>query len=44
MSVSRFVEYETHADLKAAVEKLDGRELKGSTVTCVADVHFYKSL
>ncbi|EED19524.1 electron transfer flavoprotein-ubiquinone oxidoreductase [Talaromyces stipitatus ATCC 10500] len=33
-----FVEFESHADLKTAVEKLDGRELKGSQVTCVADV------
>jgi hypothetical protein len=33
-----FVEFETAADLKTAVEKLDGREFKGVRVTCVADV------
>ncbi|KAI6714028.1 hypothetical protein JHW43_003458 [Diplocarpon mali] len=33
-----FVEFETAADLKAAVEKLDGREFKGVRVTCIADV------
>lgn len=33
-----FVEYETVADLQAAVEKLDNREFKGSAVRCVADV------
>ncbi|KAH6707626.1 hypothetical protein DL95DRAFT_384517 [Leptodontidium sp. 2 PMI_412] len=32
-----FVEFETAADLKTAVEKLDGREFKGVRVTCVAD-------
>ncbi|KAH8598976.1 hypothetical protein B0O99DRAFT_32496 [Bisporella sp. PMI_857] len=32
-----FVEFETAADLKTAVEKLDGREFKGATVHCVAD-------
>ncbi|KAI9831828.1 MAG: hypothetical protein M1826_002860 [Phylliscum demangeonii] len=32
------VEYETAADLRSAVEKLDGREFKGSRVTCVADI------
>ncbi|TDZ24528.1 Pre-mRNA-splicing factor srp2 [Colletotrichum orbiculare MAFF 240422] len=32
-----FVEFETPADLRTAVEKLDGREFKGSRVTCVAD-------
>ncbi|KAJ0319275.1 hypothetical protein COL5a_010228 [Colletotrichum fioriniae] len=32
-----FVEFETAADLRTAVEKLDGREFKGSRVTCVAD-------
>lgn len=34
----RFVEFETAADLKNAVEKLDGREFKGVTVQCVANV------
>lgn len=34
----RFVEYETAADLRTAVEKLDGREFKGNRVQCVADV------
>jgi len=32
-----YVEYETLADLTDAVEKLDGREFKGSDVQCVAD-------
>ncbi|KAF6832586.1 Pre-mRNA-splicing factor srp2 [Colletotrichum musicola] len=32
-----FVEFETAADLRTAVEKLDGREFKGNRVTCVAD-------
>lgn len=35
---SRFVEFESANDLKTAVEKLDGREFKGSRVTCTADV------
>ncbi|KAI9882384.1 MAG: hypothetical protein M1823_005870 [Watsoniomyces obsoletus] len=33
-----FVEFETAADLRSAVEKLDGREFKGARVTCVADI------
>ncbi|KAL5115731.1 hypothetical protein ACEQ8H_006339 [Pleosporales sp. CAS-2024a] len=33
-----FVEYETQADLKTAVEKLDRREFKGQEVTCTQDV------
>ncbi|KAI8686252.1 hypothetical protein NCS55_00299900 [Fusarium keratoplasticum] len=33
-----FVEFETAADLRTAVEKLDGREFKGQRVQCVADV------
>ncbi|KAF0315709.1 pre-mRNA splicing factor [Colletotrichum asianum] len=32
-----FVEFETAADLRTAVEKLDGREFKGNRVTCVTD-------
>ncbi|KAK1771840.1 hypothetical protein QBC33DRAFT_169492 [Phialemonium atrogriseum] len=32
-----FVEFETAADLRTAVEKLDGREFKGQRVTCVAN-------
>ncbi|KAI9842660.1 MAG: hypothetical protein M1838_003051 [Thelocarpon superellum] len=32
-----FVEFETAADLKTAVEGLDGREFKGAHVNCVAD-------
>jgi len=32
-----FVEFETAADLRTAVEKLDGREFKGARVTCVSD-------
>ncbi|KAH0440248.1 pre-mRNA splicing factor [Colletotrichum camelliae] len=35
-----FVEFETAADLRTAVEKLDGREFKGNRVTCVADVGY----
>ncbi|ORX99683.1 hypothetical protein BCR34DRAFT_495206 [Clohesyomyces aquaticus] len=35
---SGFVEYETEADLKTAVEKLDTREFKGSEVRCIQDV------
>ncbi len=34
----RFVEYETSADLRSAVEKLDERDFKGQSVRCVADV------
>jgi hypothetical protein len=34
----RFVEFETAADLKTAVEKLDGQTFKGATVHCTADV------
>ena len=33
-----FVEFETAADLRTAVEKLDGREFKNVRVTCVANV------
>ncbi|RMJ25741.1 hypothetical protein PHISP_03387 [Aspergillus sp. HF37] len=33
-----FVEFETAGDLKTAVEKLDGREFKGSRVTCISDI------
>ncbi|KAI9815296.1 MAG: hypothetical protein M1827_002776 [Pycnora praestabilis] len=32
-----FVEFETAADQRTAVEKLNGREFKGARVTCVAD-------
>ncbi|KJZ74610.1 hypothetical protein HIM_05960 [Hirsutella minnesotensis 3608] len=32
-----FVEFETAADLRTAVEKLDGREFKGNRVQCIAD-------
>ncbi|KAK0628974.1 hypothetical protein B0T17DRAFT_505579 [Bombardia bombarda] len=32
-----FVEFETAADLRTAVEKLDSREFKGQRVTCVAN-------
>ena len=37
-STYSFVEFETSPDLKTAVEKLDNREFKGSTVHCTADV------
>lgn len=33
-----FVEYETDADLKNAVEKIDGRDFKGQPVTATADI------
>ncbi|KAN0083411.1 hypothetical protein V8E54_002499 [Elaphomyces granulatus] len=33
-----FVEFESSSDLKLAVDKLDGREFKGSRVTCTADI------
>ncbi|KAG8426094.1 hypothetical protein J3459_008438 [Metarhizium acridum] len=33
----RLVEYETAADLRTAVDKLDGREFKGNRVQCIAD-------
>ncbi|EXJ57342.1 hypothetical protein A1O7_07689 [Cladophialophora yegresii CBS 114405] len=33
-----FVEFETAADLKTAVEKLDGQTFKGATVHCSADI------
>ena len=34
----RFVEFETAADLKVAVEKLDNQEFKGNNVRCTSDV------
>ncbi|EXJ82841.1 hypothetical protein A1O3_06656 [Capronia epimyces CBS 606.96] len=33
-----FVEFETQADLKTAVEKLDGQTFKGAEVHCTADI------
>lgn len=39
-----FVEFESAADLRTAVEKLDGREFKGARVTCVANVSFHPPL
>lgn len=38
LSLSSFVEFETQADLKTAVEKLDGQTFKGAVVHCTADV------
>ena len=38
LMLRRFVEFESAADMKVAVEKLDGSEFKGSNVRCVADV------
>jgi transcription initiation factor TFIID subunit 15 len=35
---SSFVEFETAADLKVAVEKLDNQDFKGTNVRCTADV------
>lgn len=37
---SRFVEFETAADLKKAVDALDGREFKEHRVTCTPNVRF----
>lgn len=34
----RFVEFESAADMKVAVDKLDGSEFKGSNVRCIPDV------
>ena len=34
----RFVEFETAADLKTAVDKLDNKDFKGSNVHCISDV------
>lgn len=39
-----FVEFENAADLRTAVEKLDGREFKGQRVNCIADVRCPRSL
>lgn len=41
LTKNSFVEFETSADLKSAVEKLDGREFKGVTVHCTPDVCVY---
>jgi transcription initiation factor TFIID subunit 15 len=38
LNLNSYVEYETLDDLTSAVEKLDGREFKGTDVSCVADV------
>lgn len=38
ISLPRFVEFETANDLKNAVEKLNGREFKGTRVNCIAEV------
>jgi hypothetical protein len=38
LSLLSFVEFETGADLKTAVEKLDGREFKSATIHCSQDV------
>ena len=37
---SRFVEFETAADLKTAVEKLDNQDFKGASVRCISDVRY----
>lgn len=39
-SEPRFVEFETAADLKKAVEALDGREFKEHRVTCTPNVGY----
>lgn len=38
------MEFETAADLKKAVEALDGREFKEQRVTCVANVSYLRSV
>lgn len=38
IAYNSFVEFETAADLKKAVEALDGREFKDQRVTCIANV------
>lgn len=38
LTFDSFVEYETAADLAAAVEKLDNHDFKGSQVRCISDV------
>ena len=38
LTPNRFVEYETEADLKAAVDKIDGREFRGAPITCAVAV------
>jgi hypothetical protein len=43
LTPSSFVEFETAADLRTAVEKLDHLEFKGSRVSCVADVRIPRS-
>ena len=40
-NASSFVEFETSADLKTAVEKLDGQTFKGAVVHCSADVSLH---
>ncbi|KAF4122142.1 RNA recognition motif [Geosmithia morbida] len=39
-----FVEFESAVDLRTAVEKLDGREFKGSRVQCIEDVRIRPDL
>ncbi|KAI9673122.1 MAG: hypothetical protein M1817_002984 [Caeruleum heppii] len=39
-----FVEFETAADLRTAVEGLDGHDFKGARVTCTEDVGFNPSV
>ncbi len=44
LTSTRFVEFETAADLKTAVEKLDSQTFKGATVHCTADVCSLRAL
>jgi hypothetical protein len=43
LTLFSFVEFETAADLRTAVEKLDRLEFKGAHVSCVADVCISRS-
>ena len=43
-TIPRFVEFETAADLKTAVEKLDNQDFKGTNVHCYADVSHFLSV
>lgn len=40
--IHSFVEFETSADLRTAVEKLDNTEFKGQAVRCTANVRLMK--
>lgn len=44
LTASSFVEYETAADLAAAVEKLDNSQFKDATVRCISDVSLHGTI